>query len=238
MKVFMPKCHGNESNLFECSGTVNPEQGLTVCDNENVISLHCEGFDNQLIKDYDNWAGIVFQKYAPFQVVQQFTSAFYNISKSVLQYVDIKYAGLSANQNPLRPNYTHFPGSAITVFQYSPTFMNITVEYSLGNGLNFSNIEAPALITDSVFRFNRGHGIAANSRFGNVSVFSTQSYENMGDGLKYTFNNTAWSYEEQKEHGFLGRYIPFCDSQNPLSYPAYYRFKNPNYVKECSKVRI
>ena len=73
------------------------------------------------------------------------------------------------------------------------------------------------------------------SRFGNVSVFDTASYENMGDGLKYSFNNTAWSIEEQEEY-FLNRYIPFCDSQNPLSYPAYYKFKNPNYVKECSKV--
>jgi hypothetical protein len=40
--------------------------------------------------------------------------------------------------------------------------------------------------------------------------------------------------QEQTEN-FLTRYIEFCDSQNPLSYPAYYKFRNPNYVKECSK---
>lgn len=57
----------------------------------------------------------------------------------------------------------------------------------------------------------------------------------MGDGLKYVFNNTAWSLQEQQEKFISNRYIEFCDSQNPLSYPAYYRFRNPNYVTECSK---
>jgi hypothetical protein len=110
----------------------------------------------------------------------------------------------------------------------------LTVEYSIGNGLNYSNIEAPALITNSIFRFNRGHGISARTRFGNVSVVNTISHDNFGDGLKYYFNNTAWTLQEQEEY-FVTRYLEYCDSQNPLSYPAYYRFRNPNYVRECSK---
>ena len=157
MKVFRPKCVGTEADLFDCPGTANPELGLTVCDNQNVVSLHCEGFDNAFSERYNNWAGVVFQKYAPYQVLQQFTSAFYNVSKSVFEYVDVRYAGLSTNVNKFkRPNYEYFAGSAITVFQYAPTFNNVTVEYSLGNGLNYSNIEAPALLTQSIFRYNRG----------------------------------------------------------------------------------
>lgn len=38
MKMFMPRCHGKESNLFECSGTANPELGLTVCGMFTYIS--------------------------------------------------------------------------------------------------------------------------------------------------------------------------------------------------------
>ncbi len=104
----------------------------------------------------------------------------------------------------------------------------------VGNGLNFSNVEAPVSVIGGRFEANRGHGICATTRFGNVLVVNTSSVNNGGDGLKYTFNNTEWSVQEQTEN-FLTRYIEFCDSQNPLSYPAYYKFRNPNYVKECSK---
>ncbi len=31
MKLFMPRCTGNERDLFECLGTSHPETGLTVC---------------------------------------------------------------------------------------------------------------------------------------------------------------------------------------------------------------
>ncbi len=82
----------------------------------------------------------------------------------------------------------------------------------------------------------KGHGIVAVTRFGNVSIIKSDSYENLGDGLKYFFNNSIWSKQEQEEY-FTNRYLDFCDSQNPLSYPSYYKFKNPNYVRECSKVR-
>jgi hypothetical protein len=235
MKLFMPRCSGNENNLFECPGSIDPELGLTVCDNRNVVGLVCEGFNDKIVQNYDNWGGIVFQKYAPYMQELPFTSVFFNVSKSVLEYVDVRYAGLIDNLNWLKPNYTYLSTSAVTVFQYAPRFKNITIEYSAGNGLNYSNIEAPALITNSIFRYNRGHGVNVKTRFGNVTVYNTISHDNMGDGFKYYFNNSAWSLREQEEY-FVTRYAEYCDSQNPLSYPAYYRFKNPSYVTECSKV--
>ena len=69
----------------------------------------------------------------------------------------------------------------------------------------------------------------------NVRVLAAESRGNAGYGLKYLLNNTAWSPLEQREKFVAMRYIEFCDSQNPLSFPAYYRFRNPNYVRECSK---
>jgi hypothetical protein len=234
MKVFMPRCNGRENSLFECPGTSDPELGLTVCDNQNVVSIVCEGFHNDEATRYDNWGGIVFQKYSPYLQKRMFLSVLYNYSQSVLEYADITYAGLVINTNRYRPLYNYYPGSAITVFQYAPTFNFINIEHSIGNGLNYSNIEAPAIITNSLFRYNRGHGIAAKTRFGNITIVNTISQDNMGDGLKYYFNNTAWSIQEQEEY-FYSRYLEYCDSQNPLSYPAYYKFRNPNYVRECSK---
>jgi hypothetical protein len=126
-------------------------------DHQQVVGLLCEGFDEQYSRDYENWGGIVFQKYAPYLKQQQFTSVFYNVSQSILEYVDIEYAGLERYNTWLYRNYTYQPGSAITVFQYAPRFNNITVQYSLANGLNYSNIEAPALITNSLFRYNKGN---------------------------------------------------------------------------------
>lgn len=182
----------------------------------------------------NNWGGIVFQRYAPFQKIQEFTSVFYNISQSTLQYVDINYAGLIRNKNILKPKFDFLPSSAITVFQYTPKFNNITIENSAGNGLNYSNIEAPGSIVNSVFRNNKGHGVVVKTRFGNIKMTNVISRDNFGDGLKYEFNNTIWSQQEQEEY-FTNRYIQYCDSQNPLSYPAYYKYKNPNYVHECTK---
>ena len=239
--MFMPKCSGSESNLLECPGTRRPEQGRTVCDHRSLVSLHCEGFDQKFSAAHDNWAGIVFQKHAPYKVNQKFTSLFTNSSLSEMKFVDVEHAGMHPNRNKhltgwwARPKYDYIPGSAITVFQYGPTFQNLKVEYSLGNGLNFSNIEAPVTVENSLIRNNRGHGVVAVSRFGNVKLVNSKLNLNLGDGFKYTYNNSDWSVQEQREN-FLIRYIEFCDSQNPLSYPAYYKFRNPNYVKECSKV--
>jgi len=88
--------------------------------------------------------------------VQQFGSVFFNYSQSILEYVDIRYAGLGPNLNRYKPLYTYQASSAVTIFQYAPRFNFLTVEYSIGNVLNYSNIEASALITNSIFRFNRG----------------------------------------------------------------------------------
>ena len=237
MKVYMPGCRGGESNLFECPGTERPELGLTACDHQKVVGLLCEGFDESYSREHNNWGGIVFQKYAPFLKQTQFTSVFYNVSQSIMEYSDIEYAGLEPYNTWLHRPYTYMPSSAITVFQYAPRFHNITVQYSIANGLNLSNIEAPALIVDSLFRFNRGHGIIAKTRFGSVRIVNTVSHDNLGDGLKFTYNNSKWSQVEEEEY-FVTRYLDYCDSQNPLSFPAYYRFRNPNYVRECSKTFI
>jgi hypothetical protein len=230
-------------------------------DNMNVISLVCEGFNRDNEQQIDNWGGIVFEKFAPYHKVRQFSTVSFNISRSILNYVDVSYAGFS--YNPQKRIY--YPSSAITVFQYAPTFNHLLVEYSAGNGLNFSNIEAPAFVQNSVFKYNKGrvytdhlfkpkykalviqssyicvrvcvegHGLIAKTRFGNMSLYNVNSNNNFGDGLKYHFNNSVWTKQEEEEL-FDIRYIEYCHSQNPLTFPTYYRFKNPNYVRECSKV--
>jgi hypothetical protein len=220
----------------------------------NVISLVCEGFSRDNEHAIDNWGGIVFEKFAPFHKIRQFSTVSFNVSKSVLSHVDVSYAGFS--YNPVKKIY--FPSSAVTVFQYAPTFNHVLIEYSAGNGLNFSNIEAPAFVENSVFKYNKGisliylallrnrtsylfrvrfkgHGLFAKTRFGNLSLFNVNSNNNFGDGLKYYFNNSVWTKQEEEEL-FDIRYIEYCHSQNPLAFPTYYRFKNPNYVRECSKV--
>ena len=124
---------------------------LTLDDN-NVISLVCDGFSKQNEKIIDNWGGIIFEKYAPYQKLTQFRSVFYNITKSILNYVDISHAGYTYD------SYKHksYLTSALTIFQYSPLLDNLIVEYSAGNGVNYSNIEAPAILKNSIIRFNKG----------------------------------------------------------------------------------
>lgn len=231
MRVYLPRCKGIENNLFDCPGASNPELGLTVCDNTNIVSLLCEGFNRENEETIDNWGGIVFEKYAPYHKITQFSSVFYNITRSILYNVDISYAGFVYNS--YRNKY--YPSSAITVFQYSPLMNYIRIEYSAGNGLNYSNIEAPAILQNSIIQYNKGHGIFAMTRFGNVTLNNVNSQHNYGDGLKYYFNNSVWTQQEQEEY-FDIRYNEFCHSQSPLTFPTYYRFKNPNYVRECSKI--
>ena len=205
----------------------------------------CEGFDNELARSLHNWAGIVFHRGAPYLRTQQFNSVFYNQSQSIMEHADVRHAGLvlnHKNKHNLHPDsrplrYEYAPTSAIVVYQYAPRFGSLLVEHSAGNGLNYSNIEAPALVRASTFRHNRGHGMCVRTRFGNVTVVDSLAHANLGDGIKYTLNNTVWTLQEQLET-HVNRYVEFCDSQNPLSYPAYYRFRNPNYVRECSKVLL
>ena len=120
-----------------------------------MISLVCEGMSNEKASSLENWGGIVFERHPPFETVREYGSVFYNKSKSVLEFVDIRFAGL-VNRNDPRFRYEYSSSSAITVFQYSPRLKNVTIEFSAGNGANFSNLEAPALLTDSLFRFNKG----------------------------------------------------------------------------------
>ena len=118
LQLFAPKCAGSERHLLECAGARAPHQGLTVCERYNIVSLHCEGFHNELSAQHENWAGVVFQRGAPHTVVQQFSALFTNISQSVLEHVDVDYAGLAPNRqrnNTVdwfgRPHYDYMPGS-------------------------------------------------------------------------------------------------------------------------------
>lgn len=183
LKIFAPKCTGHEKSLFDCVGTSRPEQGLSVCERLNVVSLHCEGFDNDLANEYDNWAGLVFQRHAPYTVVQQYSALFTNISQSVLECVDVEYAGLSVNRQKStpgwygRPHYDYRPGSAVTVFQYGPTLRDLKVRWSLGNGLNFSNVEAPVAVHGGIFEANRGESRKYNTCGFNTWVIRELSRE-------------------------------------------------------------
>lgn len=146
MKITQPKCTGNENSLFECSGTTYYELGNTICDDQNLVSLVCDNLIDDAYDEIDNWGGIIFERNAPFTKIERFSSLFYNTSKSVVNYVDVLFAGLQGSN----------PSSAITVFQYCPTFNNLKVEFSAGHGLNLSNIEAPSLVQNSVFQHNKG----------------------------------------------------------------------------------
>jgi hypothetical protein len=137
LKLFMPKCRGTEPSLLHCPGTAQPEHGLTVCHHHQLVSLHCEGFHNQHTEPLDHWAGIVFQRHAPYTRIQQFNSLFTNRSQSSLAFADIDYAGLAPNRRLTehgwyaRPGYLYQPGSAVTVFQFGPDFNDLRVRYSV-----------------------------------------------------------------------------------------------------------
>ncbi|CAF4359133.1 unnamed protein product, partial [Adineta steineri] len=133
-----------------------------------------------------------------------------NQRQSILNYVDILHAGL-------RPELTirHYAEryAALTVFDnlINPLFDNITVLYSASDGMNFSNVGSSIRLKNSVSAYNRGHGIAVTSRYGNVTLDNVHIFDNAGDGVYYAMNNTEWSLREQEESP-KRLYKSFCET--------------------------
>ena len=125
--------------------------------------------------------------------------------------------------------------------------------YSASDGMNFSNVGSPIRLRNSVSAYNRGmktffrtlfyyilfsgHGVAVTSRCGNVTLDNVHIYDNGGDGVHYTLNNTEWSVREQEESP-KRLYKSFCETANTVEFPSYFTYRPPAAGTCCTQVMI
>ncbi|CAF0871361.1 unnamed protein product, partial [Adineta ricciae] len=230
-----------DEHVLDCPGiSVPPRLGLHICDDKQYVRLQCDGFFDPLT--VLNWGGIVFErkfstiKLTDIPEISDAASPLYNDLNqrpSILNYVDILHAGLRPELT-IRSYAERF--AALTVFDnlVNPLFDNITVLYSASDGMNFSNVGSSVKLKNSVSAYNRGHGIAVTSRYGNVTLDNVHVYDNGGDGVYYAMNNTEWSEREQEESP-KRLYKSFCETANTVEFPSYFTYRPPAAGTCCTQ---
>ncbi|UJR14923.1 hypothetical protein I4U23_001905 [Adineta vaga] len=242
LQIDHPACRPNvDEHVLDCPGVrVPPQLGIQICDHKQYVRLQCDGFYDPLT--VLNWGGIVFeQKFSSIKLsdipeISDTASPLYNDlhqRQSILNYVDILHAGLRPELT-IRSYAERY--AALTVFDnlINPIFDNITVLYSASGGMNFSNVGSSIKLKNSVSAYNRGHGLAVTSRYGNVTLENVHIYDNGGDGVHYAMNNTEWSPREQEESP-KRLYKSFCETANTVEFPSYFTYRPPAAGTCCTQ---
>lgn len=104
----------------------------------------CDGLASGTAQGH--WSGLEFFN-STHRVVQDEPSIKINKSASILEYVDVEYAGVDRNFNPT---------PAIRAAPLPPVLYNVAVRYSALDGTNFTDVKTSTDVTESEFTGNRG----------------------------------------------------------------------------------
>ena len=108
--------------------------------NQITIGLECYGADPLLSENY--WRGLTF-----FNSTVKAKSRTVNISASILEYVDIMYAGVNSTQN-----FT----AALSASPNPPYLDNCPIMKNGFDGVNFTEVHSEVVIRNSEIAYNRG----------------------------------------------------------------------------------
>ena len=97
-----------------------------------------------------HWAGLEFFN-SSHVVVQDGPSIKINKSASILEYVDIEFAGVDKNKNPT---------PAVKAAPLPPRLMSVSVRYSAFDGTNFTDVKTSTDVVQSHFTGNRGQALS------------------------------------------------------------------------------
>ena len=147
--------------------------GSGVCDYHPDLGIQC-------LPRHDTplpfWRGLRFE-YAEYEtLLTQQNTLFVPVSKSQLENIDIKHAGVGRDHNTT---------SAIQVLGVPPNMNYMDVLDNAYNGINITLPEGPIMISNTRIRGNRGYGIFINSSYGLALVDKCVVSENGGDGIRY-----------------------------------------------------
>ena len=93
-----------------------------------------------------HWSGLEFFN-STHVVVQDQASIKINKSASILEYVDIEFAGVDKHNNPT---------PAVRAAPLPPRLYNVAVRYSALDGTNFTDVKTSTDVAESTFAGNRG----------------------------------------------------------------------------------
>ena len=112
-------------------------------DGERTVHLKCEGLAPNVAEDY--WKGLEF--YNSSKRVVENGNIQINESASILENVDIYYAGVNADRKPI---------PAIRASPNPPFIINCTVLYSALDATNFSYAKSSTILKGSSLAYSRG----------------------------------------------------------------------------------
>ncbi|XP_064633824.1 protein bark beetle-like isoform X2 [Lineus longissimus] len=197
-----PKCDGSEQSLMECPGTKDLQIGKHICVNQITVGLDCYGADPILSENY--WRGLTF-----FNSSIRAKSRTQNVSASVLEFVDIMFAGVNSTRN-----FT----AALSASPNPPYLDNCRIMRNGFDGVNFTEVRSEVIIRNSEIAYNRGYGVNVTSFLGDVQVDGTDIHDNYGEGMRARLLDGQY-YFYQKEDTFCLRTI-FQTESFPLLMPG------------------
>ncbi len=113
-------------------------------EHQQTVHLVCDGLAQRTA--FGHWSGLEFFN-STHVVVQDEPSIKINKSSSILEYVDVEFAGVDKNNNPT---------PAIKAAPLPPRLYNVVVRYSALDGTNFTDVKTSTDIVESEFSNNRG----------------------------------------------------------------------------------
>ncbi|XP_050714917.1 protein bark beetle-like isoform X5 [Eriocheir sinensis] len=173
-----PRCSGLEGDITKCAWQTHA-MGGGVCDMHPDLGVDCDPY-HALWRGTNHWRGIHFQD-AEYEG-QLFQNTLYQkVSKSVLSYVDIEYAGMGPQREVV---------SAVMTRRVPPRLRHVTVTNSAFNGINVTLPGTFLHLEHAVLKENAGHGLYVNTSTGSVLVDrSSEVADNQADGIKYNFHH-------------------------------------------------
>lgn len=114
---------------------------------QQTIHLHCYGLAKNNPASH-NWWGLEF--YNTSTVVKTSRNVHITESSSVLEYVDITYAGLDKVGEPV---------PAVRASPTAPHLVHVHIEHSALDATNFTDIKGSTLLENSIIRNNRGRNM-------------------------------------------------------------------------------
>ncbi|EGT45297.1 hypothetical protein CAEBREN_07064 [Caenorhabditis brenneri] len=176
-----PDCHGSAKNLWDCPSFSDPNRirlSENLCQGEDDIGIYCWG-PPTFTGWARHWKGIQILN-SPFHYVNSDPDlvAVNRESNSRLEFVDILYAGYDG----VNKNTT----SALYIEGVPPIMNGLRIEHSARDGLQLLDTNGPAIIANSTFSHNRGHGIfVVNTTDARIFVNNSRIQGNWGDGIWY-----------------------------------------------------
>ncbi|CAI2352995.1 unnamed protein product [Caenorhabditis sp. 36 PRJEB53466] len=206
-----PECHGAVRDLWDCPAFSDPSRirlSENLCQGEDDIGIYCWG-PPVFTGWARHWKGIQILN-SPFHYVNSDPDlvSVNRESNSRLEFIDILYAGYDgASKNTT---------SALYIEGVPPIMNGLRIEHSARDGLQLLDPSGPALIANSTFSFNRGHGIfVVNTTDGRVFVNNSRIEGNWGDGIWYKqktgVNLINYGMRERRSIGLLEEQKPRID---------------------------